>query len=429
MSKKLEERHLICAEVLLQGGRSVRSVAEELGVDESTLRHRLKRRGLEDGRRGKKEACESFGSAIAAWMDDQQLAAEEKDRPEAIISLYDDLVTMGYTGSYKALVRYVRRRQASPIIRPKRRVEVRPGSQGQIDWTAQALNIVDLGGPVVLQAFCMSLGFSRMWAVVWAPNQKMASWIHCHNGTLKRLGGVPWTLRHDLTKTAVVSGSGPWAVHNEGYNSYADQLGFLPDACQAYRGDHKGKVERRNRDIKWLQVRKDELFQSLESLQAATDERGLARAKHLTCPITGGSVYDAWLRERDHLTRLPETLPDPFDVQVSRCVTSDCLVNFEGRQYQVPAQFVQRDVQVRGCAQTVEIYSGAQLLRVYPRSTECRILLSQALYDADVPADARVAKPMPLGRIGREIVLENSWEWDAPQRSIDVYARLVKELS
>jgi hypothetical protein len=32
-------------------------------------------------------------------------------------------------------------------------------------------------------------------------------------------------------------------------------------------------------------------------------------------------------------------LPDAFDVQVSRTVTDTCLVNFESRQYEVPARY------------------------------------------------------------------------------------------
>lgn len=77
MFKKLEERHLIAAEVLLEKGRSVRSVAKELNVDESTLRQRLRNHGQQDGRSGKLEACESYGAAIQEWMD-QQLEAEAR---------------------------------------------------------------------------------------------------------------------------------------------------------------------------------------------------------------------------------------------------------------------------------------------------------------------------------------------------------------
>ena len=233
MFKKLEERHLVCAEVLAEAGRSVRSIAKELGVDESTLRQRLKKRGQVDGRKAKDEACDNYGHLIDGWMEKQSATLESGGRPEAVRVLFDDLVEAGYSSSYKALVRYIRRRQAAPAIRPKRRVEVQPGTRGQIDWTEQELDIADLGGLISLQAFCITLSFSRMWAVVWATNQQMLSWIECHNQAFQRLGGVPATVRHDCTRTAVKKGCGPWAIHNDGYLSYAKQLGFLPDACLA----------------------------------------------------------------------------------------------------------------------------------------------------------------------------------------------------
>ncbi len=43
------------------------------------------------------------------------------------------------------------------------------------------------------------------------------------------LGGVPSILRIDNLKTGVASGSGAWAKLNEGYSSYARQVGFTVD--------------------------------------------------------------------------------------------------------------------------------------------------------------------------------------------------------
>jgi hypothetical protein len=65
----LSEADLICAEVLVAKGRSVRGVVRELGVDESTLRYRLKRRaeGVVDGRSKQPEACEPFAAVIDDW--------------------------------------------------------------------------------------------------------------------------------------------------------------------------------------------------------------------------------------------------------------------------------------------------------------------------------------------------------------------------
>ena len=131
---KLRERDLVVMDVLREKGWSTRAVARELGVDESTLRYRLRRRegGVVDGRRGQAEACEPWQGVIAPWLDEQR---GEGERPEAVRRLYEVLVAEhGYEGSYKAVLRYVRRRQAPPRLRPIRRVETTPGAQAQVDW-------------------------------------------------------------------------------------------------------------------------------------------------------------------------------------------------------------------------------------------------------------------------------------------------------
>ncbi|MDZ7749931.1 MAG: hypothetical protein U5K43_14905 [Halofilum sp. (in: g-proteobacteria)] len=50
-----------------------------------------------------------------------------------------------------------------------------------------------------------------------------------------------------------------------------------------------------------------------------------------TCPATGTDVLTAWAAERAALGPLPEPLPEPFDVAVTRRVAPDCTVVFEGR--------------------------------------------------------------------------------------------------
>jgi len=198
-------------------------------------------------------------------------------------------------------------------------------------------------------------------------------------------------------------------------------MGFLVDPCLAARGDHKGKVERRVRDVHWLQVAEREVFSTLESVQQASDERRLRRVNKLMCPVSGLSLYDTWQNELPWLRPLPLTLPTPFDTQVSRAVGDDCMVNFEGRRYQVPFQLMRRTVDVRGCADTVEILTNNVVVRTYPRGTDCRLLVDQTCYDGD--GDNRVHRPMPLGRVARSIVLERSWE--APVRPIEEYAKVI----
>jgi hypothetical protein len=73
-------------------------------------------------------------------------------------------------------------------------------------------------------------------------------------------------------------------------------------------------------------------WERLAELQAWSDERAQARARVRICPATGNSVWESWQVERRLLTALPETLPEPFDVAITRQVGTDALVSFEGRQ-------------------------------------------------------------------------------------------------
>lgn len=426
---KLRERDLVVMDVLRERGWSTRATARELGVDESTLRYRIRRRDgkAEDGRRLQPEACTPWEGVIEPWLAMQQDGAGV--RPESVRLLYEELVERhGYEGSYKAVLRYVRRRQEPPRLRPIRRVETRPGAQAQVDWFEELpVHVEELGGRIRLDALVVTLSHSRMFAVIWALSRNLLWWLTGHNQAFTRLGGIPWTVRIDNLKTGVAWGAGPWARLQGGYASYARQLGFVVDPCRVRKASDKGKVERRGRDARgFLEALKDVCFLRLEDLQAATDERVRARAGRLICPVTGRSILESWQAEQESLLRLPETLPEPFDVQVNRPVSDDCLVSFEGRQYEVPFTAMRRTVQVRGCAATVEIYGAdGRPLASYPRGTECRLLLDQR--HAEGSGDERVMPPTPLGRVGRAIVLEQSWE--VPRRPIDDYLELVRRLA
>ncbi len=72
-------------------------------------------------------------------------------------------------------------------------------------------------------------------------------------------------------------------------------------------------------------------------------------AEGAVCPATGKAVMQSWDDELLHLAPVPN-LPEPFDVAVTRPVHKDCTVRFEGRTYSVPFEYVDREVEVRGCA-------------------------------------------------------------------------------
>ena len=68
---KLRERDPVVMEMLRERGWSRRATVRELGVDESTLRYRIRRceGKVEDGRRRQAEACAPWEGVIGPWLE------------------------------------------------------------------------------------------------------------------------------------------------------------------------------------------------------------------------------------------------------------------------------------------------------------------------------------------------------------------------
>jgi transposase len=405
-------------EVLHERGLSNRAIARQLGVHEHAVRYRLRRQasGAVDGRRGKPYAAEPWGEAIAHWMGMQA------ERGVNLQALYEWLVAEhGYAGSYKSIQRFVGAKYPRPKLRVRRRVETPPGAQAQADWAE--FRGMRVGGVLgTLFAFYLVLSHSRMEAIVWSEATDELAWLAVHNAALQRLGGVPAVLRVDNPKTAISQGAGPWGVVNLRYATYARSLRFHVDATRPRAPEEKGKVERRVLAHKTGFDPRRESWRDLAALQAATDVAVERSARRRICPATGDTVWESFLAERSALQPLPALLPEPFDLVAQRRVGIDATVDFEGRTYSVPFRYADTRVEVRGCAQTVQVLADGAVVAEHPRHTRKRLLLEPSHYEGE--STERVEAPVPLGRMGRK--LQELWDLAPERRSIAQYAALAE---
>lgn len=404
--------------VLLEQGHSQSAVARLLGVSEGTVRYHRKRMtsGAVDGRSKQGSKAAAFAEAIADWRSEQP-------KGRINLALLHEWLRRehGYTGSLKSVQRYWKRTYPAPKIRSRRRVETPAGAQAQVDWVE--FPGVTLGREEAdLSALIVTLSWSRKRAVVWARSKDMLSWQSCQIACLQRLGGVPAVLRIDNVKTAIATGGGSWGKINETYRRFATHLRFHVDACQPRHPQGKGKAERHARDLRALVDPREEHFDDLAALQAATDRRLEDRCCELTCPVTGTTIAVAWEQERRLLTPLPETLPEPFDVVVYRPVGIDCTVSFEGRRYSVPFRFVGQPVEVRGLAGRVQVLKDMAVVAEHARGTAELLVRDEGHYEGK--DTDRVRAPMPLGRMGRR--MQEIAASGVQHRSLDLYARLAE---
>ncbi len=420
MGRRLRPEEVVTIKVLARKGLSNRAIARQVGVTEGAVRYQLSKAsapdGGPDGRTNKPLLADRFEAPMRAWI-----ASQRSGRPVNCAALFEHLVEEHeYPHDYRTVLRWVRRHFPKPRIRTWRRVETPPGAQAQTDWGE--FPRVRVGSEEEhLHLFVMVLGYSRMVAVVWSRREDQLSWLACHNAAFRRLGGIPAVNRIDNVKTAVVRGAGSWGTLNATYRSYARSVGFHIDACQPRQANAKGKVEAKVRLSRLRFGPGNRTWLGLEELQQHSDERIDRWSRTAVCPVTGESVYDTWRCELASLRSLP-TLPEPFDVSVLRPVRPDCLVHFEGRQYAVPFRFVGRQVEVRGCVDSVQVIADGDVVQQYPRGGARRLHIDPRCYEGD--ATDRVLPPPPLGAMGQQ--LQAIVQMPVEQRPVDLYAALAE---
>ena len=200
-------------------------------------------------------------------------------------------------------------------------------------------------------------------------------------------------------------------------------MGFHVDAHEPRQPQQKGKVERRVSWIKSLGFDRV-CFDDLEHLQSFSDAKIESLDHKRLCPATGKTVHETWEAEKQLLRPLPACMPEPFDLIRDCKVHKDCTVRFEGRTYAVPFAYMDQTLEVRGCAEVVQIVDPAkgEIVQAYPRHSESRLLIDPSCYEG--PSTDRVQAPKPLGRVSR--ALQQVMEQQPEVRPVDLYARLAE---
>lgn len=404
---------------LARKGVAARQIARHLALDESTVRYHLKRiaAAAPDGRACQRRKASEFADDIERWRMAMGGTSNSAALHEWLTSEH------GYQGSLRSVQRFLAQRYPAPRRRTRRRVETPPGAQAQVDW-AHFPRVPLRDGHADLNAFVLTLSYSRMYALVWSPSQCQAQWLGCHNEALRRVGGVPAVIRIDNVKTAMSRGAGPWGTPNPVYQRYAQMLRFHIDPCLPRQPQAKGKVERNVRTVRSVIDPYTQRWDGLGQLQHDTDAAVHGDVQRRQCAATGTPIAQAWREEKPRLASLP-ALPEPFDTVATRSVGPDCMVSFEGRQYSVPFRLCGTRVEVRGTAHQVQVVAGLDIVATHPRGTPERVLIDTRHYEGE--ATGTHVPPPPLGRMGK--VLEQLASVPVQERPADLYGAIADRLA
>lgn len=412
--RPLEEKDSEIVVLRQVGGMSNAEIGRRYGVTEGAIRYHSKREalGVEDGRKSKPSQLDGYRGVIACWVEDQ---AGRRHR-STIRLLCDRLrIHHGYGGSYDALRRYVRRHYPEFMGRGLRvRVETPPGKLGQVDWKEDVeVQLGDPGRWVKLQAFLLTLGFSRKSVVVWSAKKDLDSWLNVHGRAFEKLGCLPEVLRPDCLGSAVVKWNGQRSVLNERYRRYlsALEVGVFPS--RPGRPQDKGKTEKRIRDIFGRLDLRHRVFGDLKDLEAESDRVIGVLEEQWRCGATGLSVSESYRYERRFLRPLPAVMPST-SVRQERCrVKHDMTVYFMGNYHQLSRRYVDRWVLCTFTGTEIVIEHEGKELGRFAYLPEARGMVR-------LQAEVFLDEEIHMSETTR------SWALEVARRQVDIYEEIVQ---
>jgi transposase len=352
------------AEALFKRGWTISAIARHLDRDRKTVRGYLSgERTPGVRRRSTPDVFEPFVAYVAQRLAD--------DRHVWATTLFDEVVELGYAGSYPSFTRALRSRALRPPCpacaagshRESSIIDHPPGEETQLDW----LELPDppaswgLDGPAHL--LVGSLAHSSQWRGWLAESEDQAHLIEALDGVVRRLGGVSRYWRFDRMATVCDPASGRVTAS---FAAVARHYGAGVRVCPSRRAQRKGVVEKSNHTAaqRWWRTLADEV--SMAQAQADLDRFCARVADGRTRRRDGHILTVAELAATEPLLAPPAT-PYPAALSVTRTVSAQALVAFRGNAYSVPPGMPGREL-------IVSVRLGSPLLEV---ATETGVVLAR----------------------------------------------------
>ena len=321
----------------------IREIARRTGLSRNTIKKYLRERAVEPKFKTppRSSKLDPYADRLSAWLLSQTCKPRKERR--SLKQMHEDLVKLGYDGSYGRVAAFSRAWRADRHIAEQTTgrgtyvpLTFQPGEAFQFDWSD---DLATIGGErVKLQVAHTKLSHSRAFVVRAYLLQTHEMLFDAHWHAFRVFGGVPGRGIYDNMKTAVDRvGKGKQRDINARFQAMASHYVFEPEFCNPAAGWEKGQIEKSVRDARTRLWQVIPVFDTLDELNQWLEDRCIAlwaETAHQTLP---GSIADAWEAEKPTLM----TLPPAFDgfVEHSKRVSPTCLVTFERNRYSVPASF------------------------------------------------------------------------------------------
>jgi transposase len=359
------------------------TIAAEFGCHRDTVLHAIDARSF----------LSETSRSRAALLDPYRGLLEEtvaKYPKVRATRLWQMLHGRGYDGTVYPIRRFLRRLR--PADREAfHRLTALIGEEAQVDWGS--FGTIRIGRATRrLSCFVMVLSWSRATFARFTLDQSSESFLACHEQAFKAFGGVARRILYDNLKSAVLERDGDLIRFHPRILQLAGHYHFAPTPVAVARGNEKGRVERRIRDLResFFAARS---FRDLDDLNAQLDTwiRDVASARKVPQDADGRVVRDALVEERARLLPLPAH-PFPTDLVRPTMSGKTPYVRFDRNDYSIPHTHVRKPLTLVASASTVRVLEGETLLATHPRSFSAGEQIEHAPHLEDLTKAKRHAR-------------------------------------
>ncbi len=338
----------------------VGTIARQLGVHEDVVRRVIR------GRREKPHPTLAAPSAVAPYVD---FIRETLERYPKLCStrLGDMLRERGFSGSARSLRRFVRQ------VRPKGereaflRLDTLIGEEAQIDWAYVGQLPVEGDGRRSLWLFVMVLAWSRaMWGEFCFDTT-----VHSLLRSLARastyFGGSTRQWLFDNPKIVVLERHGHASRYHPLLVDLASAMRVELRLCHPYRGNEKGRVERKirflrhrfleGRDIHGMEQGNRELLDFLDRIGHAQG--------HPT--FKARTIAECLAQEKQRLLPLPIPLP-ATDLVMPVAIDKTAFARFDTNLYSAPPDYAEETLTLAADDRVVRLLDGQKVVAEHRRS-------------------------------------------------------------
>jgi transposase len=314
-------------------------------------------------------------------------------------AMLERLRTLGYRGGITIVRERLRQLRPHAEKEPFLTLDFKSGAAAQVDWADFGFALP--GCPRRVSAFVMVMCYSRMLYLEFTLSQAMGSFLRCMERALRFFGGSTTVDIFDNMKTVVLSHTPIATVFNPTFLSYARARQFGAIACNVYRGNEKGLVERPIgfvRERFWPGCRPSDLLDINVKAAAWRDTFANNRVHDITGKVPA-LVFEH--DERRTLRPIQEVSFNTDDVDTVT-VSKTFRVRFDRNLYSVPPHLVDQCVLVRGTDHDVSIFLGPKRVASHARCWDTNRDIEDPAHRQAALAQKPRCKPdqLPPGLVG-----------------------------